>query len=241
MYTSRTRILALATLAALLTTVCNLPSFAPGTPTPAPTTVIEVTTAPDEIIIPPTTKVVDPAAGAALENVSADGTLTFASGAPGLEQLAPGDVLAMDTTDAAPEGLLRKVRTTRTEGDKLIVETEGALLTEAVHQGKISFVQELKEEDIRATEWLQPGVQFADAGTASGPHLASQPFGPNARPHALSYTFDSDLGTGGQMRVRGNATLKPILDVDLWISCNRKVLGICAEIPDLNFKTRVGI
>jgi hypothetical protein len=235
MHTSRTRILAAALLVAMASSVCNLPG---GTPAPeAP--------APGEIIIPPTTKVMDAEARAALTSVSADGTLTFSNTSPGLSELAPADVLVFEPTAAAPYGLLRKVRAVRTEGSNLIVETEGAEIREAVHQGQVGFVRELRAEDIRATQILQPGVQFQGATTARAPGpqaiLGSNPLAPGPRLQGLTYSFDSDLGTNGQVRIRGNATLTPIMDVDLWISCNRKVLGICAEIPDLNFKTRVGM
>lgn len=234
MKTSRNRSLTAAIVIALVSSVCSLPSGAPTPTAGLPD--------PGEVIIPPTTKVMDVASRAALESVAADGTLTFSITTPGLETLAPGDVLVFDAGAQTPDGLLRKVVASRTEGDKLIVQTEGALLTEAVHQGRVTFERELREEDIRATEFLVPGVRFAPA-RASGPSGVLASLSPESalRPDGLSYTFDSDLGTGGQMRVLGNATLTPILDVDLWISCNRKVLGICAEIPDLNFKTRVGM
>ncbi len=233
MNSSRTKILTAVLTIAVLTSVCNIPTFAPSAPSSG------------EVIIPPTTKVMDAAALTALESVRTDGTLTFSTSSPALEGLAPADVVVMESTSAAPNGLLRKVISVRTEGDKVIVETEGAKITEAIHQGSLSITQELKPEDIRATTIFQPGVTFDGATVAQAPGprdiLASYPLRPGSRATGLTYSFDTDLGTGGKLKLAGNAVLTPILKTDMSISCDRKVLGICAEIPDLNFMASVGV
>jgi hypothetical protein len=220
-------------LALLLTSVCNVPRALTPAPTPEPT----------GYLIPPTTKVMDAGLQAALESVLEDGTLVFSSSTPLLGALEAGDVLVADATEAAPYGLLRKVRTVRSEGAQVLVETEDAELIEAVHEGQLSFERELLPEDIRTT-WLAPGVTFQTPGMA-GPakaHLLSlPPERPGLRLQALSYSIDTDFGTGGKVRVVGSAGLEPKLETDLNISCNQKIFGACAEIPDLNFKTRIGI
>jgi hypothetical protein len=146
--TNKARILAAALAIALITSVCNLPDFTPATPDPG------------EVIIPPTTKILDANTLVSLETVNPDGTLTFTSSSPSLQQLAAGDVIVADSSNAAPRGLLRKVVAVRTEGERVIVQTEGAKITEAVHQGRVVLEQELKAEDIRATRIYQPGVRF---------------------------------------------------------------------------------
>lgn len=236
----------IAILVLLLTTVCNLPKSQPPTPTPTGTlapTLIPPTPTPSDYLVPPTTKVMDAETQGALESVSAEGTLVFNRSAPGVETLEAGNVLVSDVIEAAPYGLLRKVRSVRIEGEKVIVETEDAELTEAVHEGHLSFVRDLRPEDIRST-WLAPGVTFNTPGTAHNAALFPlnfPPMQPMLRAQPLSYTIDTDFGTGGKIRFVGEASLEPKLEADLDISCNEKVFGACAEIPDLNFMTRVGI
>ena len=152
----------------LLTTVCNLPTNNPAAPpsteTTDPTSTLTAspvppTSTPSDYLIPPTTKVMDTELQETIENVSPEGIITFSSSSPALESLAPGDVLVSDAIPAAPDGLLRKVSAIRVEGDQVIVETMDAELIEAVHEGQVSFVQELTPEVIRST-WLYPGVAF---------------------------------------------------------------------------------
>jgi hypothetical protein len=230
------RTLMTSILILLLTTVCNLPRAL----TPTPTLTSTSTSAPTDYLIPATTKVMDASLQASLQSVSEDGTvLVFSATSPLLESLEAGDVLVSDSTEAAPYGLLRKVRTVRTEGGQVIVETEDAELIEAVHEGHVAFVRDLQAEDIRSS-WLLPGVTLNEprkVGRAKH-RLLTQPF---LRPLSLSYSIDTDFGTGGRVRVVGDASLEPKLEADLNISCNQKIFGACAEIPDLNFMTRIGI
>jgi len=174
---------------------------------------------PGEVIIPPTTKVMDTATRAALDSVGADGTLYFNASTSVLSGLEVGDVVVSEPTEAAPYGLLRKVVAVRSEGGRTVVETEGALLVEAVHQGEISFTDTLLAEQIESSQALQPGVEA----------------------RGFTYTLDTDLGTGGRVRIRGSMTITPILDVRLGISCDETFLGICVELPDLDFRTRIGV
>ncbi len=241
MHSNWTRPILAAVLIAALTSVCSLPGVGPRTGDGSPEPV-----APDEILIPPTTKVLEPDVRGSLQSVDGDGTLHFGSSSTALTGLQPGDVLAIESTTAAPDGLLRKVRATRAEGSGTLVETEGALLTDAVHNGKLEFVHELTEADIRATEWLVPGVAFAHEDSpvrlhGPQPISLSEPGRPQVSVEPIAYSFDTDLGTGGAVRVNGTASIAPILDVSLGIGCNDKWHGICVEIPDINFKTRVGV
>lgn len=230
---STTRTLLVGMLALLLTTVCNLPRT--GAPTP--------TSQPSDFLIPPTTKVLDSGFQAAILSVSEDGLIVFSRSNPELEALKPGDVLVSDAGQAAPYGLLRKVRSTRADGDQIVVETEDAQLVEAVHEGHVSLVQDLRQEDIRAS-WLSPGVTLVRAGAPDHARplaAASAPDHTSPRPAPISYNIDTDFGTGGRVRAVGNASIEPKLETDLNISCDNKVFGVCAEIPDLNFMTRIAL
>jgi hypothetical protein len=224
----------------LLTTVCNLPTDR----SISPTQIVNATPTPSDYLIPETTKVLDSSLQESLESVSPEGIIVFSRTSPALEALQPGDILVSDIAQAAPDGFLRKVRTVRVEGEKVIIETDDAELIEAVHEGHVGFVQDLRAEDIRST-WLYPGVTFNGATYAheTNPyHLSSMiPISSSLRPSPLSYTIDTDFGTGGRVKVIGNASLEPKLEADVNISCNDKVFGVCAEIPDLNFMTRIAI
>ncbi len=229
-----------AILVFLLTTVCNLPSTRPisGSPTDV---VILVTATPDGYLIPPTTKVLDSNVQSALESFSPEGVIVFSHTTPALENLAQGDVLVSDAVPAAPYGLLRKVQSIqKTAEGKVIVETVDAELIEAVHEGQVSFIKDLKPEDVKTT-WVYPGVTFNAPVTTSRtvPGLAMPAEGLNLK--TFSYNIDTDFGTNGKIKVVGNASLEPKLEADVNISCNEKVFGVCAEIPDLNFMTRIAI
>lgn len=230
-----------AFLVFLLTTVCNLPSNRPISPSPTDT-IVQITATPDGYLIPPTTKVMDADITSALESVSPEGVITFSRSTPALEALTAGDVLVSDAVDAAPYGLLRKVKSIRNEGGKIIVETEDAELIEAVHEGQVSFVRDLKPEDVKTT-WLYPGVTFNEPENISrtNPGFASLSPDTVLRPNTFSYNINTDFGTGGRIKAVGNASLEPKLEADVNISCNDKKFGVCIEIPDLNFMTRIAI
>lgn len=239
---SRTKSILGAVLIFFSSVVCNLPNGAP-TAEPAPSeTAIPLTPTPSDYLIPETTKVIGADIAQALESVSPEGVLVFGSASPELNALEPGDVLVADAIEAAPNGLLRKVKSMRTEGGKVIIETEDAELIEAVHDGRVSFTRDLKPEDVQTT-WTLPGVTFNEAGPGqSNPHLSSlAPVSSVLRPQTFSYSIDTDFGTGGKIKAVGNVGLEPKLEADVNISCNDKIFGACAEIPDLNFMTRIAL
>ncbi|WP_234555220.1 hypothetical protein [Thermus caliditerrae] len=169
----------------------------------------------EEILVPPTTEVLGAEVRGALVGVEG-GTLRFQD-MPGLEsRFQAGDVLVSEpVSPLAPQGLLRKVKAVRREGGFLVVETEGARIQEAIHQGTLDVSGwELRASSLVRTQALQPGI----------------------RAQGLSYTLDTDLGTGGKVRVEGTLSLRPLLDLSLGIRCDRVVAGACAEVPDLDFR-----
>src|SRR5688572_6072538 len=145
----------IAILIFLLTTVCNLPTDR----SISPTQIADATPTPSDYLIPETTKVLDSNLQESLESISPEGILIFSRTSPALESLEAGDILVSDSVQVAPDGFLRKVRTVRVEGEKVIIETDDAELIEAVHEGHVGFVQDLRAEDIRST-WLYPGITF---------------------------------------------------------------------------------
>lgn len=173
----------------------------------------------DEVLIPPTTEVLDTEARDALVDVAGDGTLRFSATGGVVADLEPDDVIASEPSEAAPNGLLRKVTSVRQEGDETVVETVGAEIREAVHQGSISASMELDEGALEESIALQSGVRL----------------------QALTHDLDTDFGTDGRLQATGTVEIDPILDFDMGISCSRKVLGVCAEIPDLDVLVRLGI
>jgi len=98
---------------------------------------------PLEPIIPETTKVVEEETIREIVSVAEDqSTIVFEKSTPQLEELTPGDIIAMGVTENTPVGLLRKI-TKVTKGGKdsseVVVETEFATLEEAIEQGEFNF------------------------------------------------------------------------------------------------------
>lgn len=173
----------------------------------------------DDVLIPPTTKVLDAATRSALLDVRADGTLTFSAITGVLDDLEPGDVIASEPAPSAPEGLLRKVTTIRVDDDIIVVETVGAELREAIHHGSLHVRLELDPEDLEESIAQQSGVIV----------------------QAFEHTLDTDFGTDGSIRAIGTLSIDPILDFRLGLHCGRKIGFICAEIPSLRVRAELGI
>lgn len=173
----------------------------------------------DETIIPPTTKVLDVEAREGLLEADEQGTLRFAAESGVENEIEVGDIVVSEPTPAAPSGLLRKVTSVVSEGDQVIVETVGAEIREAVHQGSLSVSLELDEGALVGSTALQPGIEV----------------------QAFEHAIDSDFGTNGAFRATGTLNIQPILDLDIDITCNEQKLGFCIEIPDLDLLFKVGL
>lgn len=172
-----------------------------------------------EVLIPPTTKVLDTVARDALLTFDDQGTLRFASESGVAGGLEIGDVVVSEPTAAAPFGLLRKVSTVGVAGQDIMVETVGAELREAVHQGSLSVSLELNERDLVRSTALQPGIEV----------------------QGFDYTIDTDFGTGGALRATGTVSVQPVLDLDLSLTCNERIGPLCVELPDLSMLFKVGL
>lgn len=88
--------------------------------------------------IPDTTKVSDETTRKALTAYNSEtGVMRFSQATAVLNNLKTNDVLVSDISDAAPYGYLRKVKSIRREGTEVVLETEQAKLTDAVHSGTL--------------------------------------------------------------------------------------------------------
>ena len=205
--TRRRLTLALAALLVLLLVAC-------GGQTPP--------TDPDEdVYIPETTEVLDEGDRAALLEFAPDGTLHFAAAA-NLPTLEPGDVLVSQPATAAPNGLLRKVVSLRTEGDELIVETEQAKLEEAIYQGDFSFSRTLTPADLESGVPLTEGVLLIDAGpTPQGLNPQAEANFTLGLNDVILYDQDGDTSTkDDQVKANGAISFTPSFDIDLGLDWN---------------------
>ena len=173
----------------------------------------------DEVLIPPTTEVLDAQARDALLDVDASGTLSFEATSTFAAALESGDVVVSEPAPAAPYGLLRKVTAVREEGGLILVDTEGAEIRDAVHQGSVSVRYDFAPGDVVDTQVHHAGIEV----------------------QAFDLTLDTDFGTGGLVQATGSVTIDPRLEFDVGIGCDSKTFGICDEWPDLNVHTLVGV
>ncbi|MBI2668536.1 hypothetical protein HYX14_01710 [Candidatus Woesearchaeota archaeon] len=85
----------------------------------------------------PATKVFQKSYTADLLSVS-DSLLEFSADSVYAQKLHQGDVIAAGVSDKAPYGLLRKVSSTQTSGNKIVVKTTPATLEDAIEKGSFS-------------------------------------------------------------------------------------------------------
>lgn len=201
------RFVGLVSVFAIALVACNT---TPATPSERP------------VLIPATTKTLDEPARNALKSVQDDGTMRFDTGRFDAGSTTPdlkvGDVVVSDVSKATPNGLLRKVKAVRQEGDELVVETQNAKLVDAIHSGHAKIQQTL------------------EFGTA----VEIKTFG-RVRAQEKRLEVDTDFGTNGLIHASGRIVIDPILGMDMDISCNTKLAGACAEIPDLNMSASIGV
>ncbi|MFO8144282.1 MAG: chitobiase/beta-hexosaminidase C-terminal domain-containing protein [Candidatus Syntrophosphaera sp.] len=75
-----------------------------------------------------------------------------------------GSVIVSGPTNAAPNGLLRKVAGHSVQGEQIVVTTERATLEDVFDQTEIHFERELKTTDIASTRILEDGIEFLRDG-----------------------------------------------------------------------------
>ena len=153
---------------------------------------------PDEIVIPETTKVIskqtweDNLAGIDSSNY----TLYFKKGITDETPLEKGDVII--STEGG--GLLRRVKSISTEGDKIKIETEQAKLTDAIQQGSFSAKIKLTSDKISSIKNLREGVSIKDYGQKSD--------------SPIDYTISTYLDPEHKVKVYGEFKITPEIDFD---------------------------
>ncbi|RIH86975.1 hypothetical protein Mterra_01290 [Calidithermus terrae] len=180
--------------------------------------------APPQVVVRPETRVLDPAARQALEEVQPDGTLVFAGSAAAAFQA--GNVLVSEPGAKAPEGLLRRVTGLEQSGGKTLVRTAQAQIGDALQKGRLSVEQELTEADLGSVSVLTPGVR-----------LLGRP-SPQAEGE-FRVGIDVKLGEGNlePLTVSGELRFKPVIKVDLDLDCG----FLCVYDNDLDFLAQVGL
>ncbi|MBU4174602.1 MAG: hypothetical protein KKB90_05560 [Actinobacteria bacterium] len=158
-----------------------------------------------ETVIPDTTKVLNSSTLAELESVSSGGgTLTFKKSTGQLDSLLKGDVIVCGVTDNTPYGLLRKVTSKKTQGGKVIVDTEDGFLEEAVNRGTLNVEQNLNSDDLVSATALVDGVHIEDGGNSGG---------------GLKFTVSEDIDLDGA-KLSGSVTFEQEFDLNARIDFN---------------------
>ena len=155
-------------------------------------------------VIPGTTKVLPGTTIQYLSSVSGDGgTFTFFQATPELNALTPGDVVVGGAAPNVPFGFLRKVVSVSSEGEQVVVETEGATLEDAIETGGAQVGYVLSPDDV------QGGTQAAGVTLATAPQTQGLDFFYTLEDVVL-YDDDGNLDTtNDQVRANGSIQLEP--------------------------------
>ena len=117
----------------------------------------------EETIIPETTEIIDEETEQAIVSVSEDqSTIVFSTSTTQIDRIEPGDIIVMGITDQTPYGLLRKVTSVNrglTKESQVIIDTEFAVLEEAIQKGHWEYNQILKPEDIKKGFVFPEGIR----------------------------------------------------------------------------------
>lgn len=197
----------------------------------------------------------DDAARQALAEATGD-QLVFDDTADQPAGLEPGDVVVSAPTEAAPEGLLRRVTEVDVTADGVEVATEAAAITDAVASGAVSVRQTLSADQVIAVETQTAGVSVQGAGADTQRLSAgSAQDGPDGLQFPLDgvvlYDADGDSATtADQLTADGTVTLDLDLETDLVVR-NRGLLdpyvdyfraeAIAAEASDIAVTARTGL
>ncbi|MBI1743223.1 hypothetical protein HYR54_09175 [Candidatus Acetothermia bacterium] len=188
-----------------------------------------------KVTIGPNTQILDDKSSQNLMPPSADTeTLVFTQITPALQNLKPGDIVAIGITDSTPNGLLRKVKAVRTDNGQVQVDVEKVAFNEAFPQGHISVDRDLIQDDVREFTPMFSGITLKPMKTRKGltPDFTLD--------HKFSLDFDNVLydrdgnkgTTDDQVRISGSVELTPFLVLDADWSC-------CSPVPDY-FKASIG-
>ena len=79
---------------------------------------------------------------------------------PLVNDLKQGDIITGEPSDNAPDGFLKRVKSIKTEGDSIIVETENSKITDVIESGIISFEIEFTPQDTTKQKFKRQGNEI---------------------------------------------------------------------------------
>ena len=160
-------------------------------------------------VIPETTQVLTSETTQYLSSVSDDGRVfTFTQSTSSLDALARGDVIVGDASANAPYGFLRKVVAVSSVGGQVIVETEAAVLEEAIESGSVHISQALAPDQVQTSTELQGVALATSAGLEDEFYFELK--------DVVLYDDDGNSNTtDDQIRADGSIRLEPGFDLSL--------------------------
>jgi len=162
------------------------------------------------IVLSPTTKILDEPTIQSLSSVSSDGsTLIFSQSTPLLQSLSPGNIIIVGITPNTPYGLLRKVTLIRKVRGNIIVETEPASLEEAIQDGIFRANITLTPDDVISVDTLKKGIR-AQSKTPRAFNVSMD--------NVILYDEDgNEATTNDQIRASGSISFEPVFSFDVEI------------------------
>jgi len=155
------------------------------------------------------------------------GTLRFSRSTALLAGLKLDDVLVSEPSAAAPSGFLRKVKSIRSEGSEVVLETTQASLTDVITQGDLSAETELGLDDLPDVKTLAPGITVHRAALGTIGAGDGYQFGLNFDQTILDIDEVSD---DGDERVRAKVRIDGDIDFNAGYG-----VEIHIDPPNLNF------
>lgn len=159
-------------------------------------------------IIPETTNILPPTTTQYLNSISPDGkTFVFTQLTPELSRVAPGEIIIGEPTSLAPNGFLRKVTSISNPSGQVVIETDQAVMEDAIQQGMAQVSRNLTPGDI------QTGYQVEGMTLERGPTQGS--FYMKVEDVVL-YDLDGNPSTtGDQILANGSITMEPGFDFSM--------------------------
>ena len=192
------------------------------------------------LLVPPSTKILTDETLGELESVSQDGVLTFKKSNSQLESIVTGDVLICGKSDKTPYGLLRKVTSKKTEGRKLLINTEQASLEETVKEGTLTVEKALNASNVQSMTPLVKGVRLEKEKGGSGLQIVvSKDIDLNGAKLSGEITFEQEFDLACDIDYNPLKPLDPprLVELNLTTRTNDDAsLKLTTEVP-LELKT----
>ena len=158
-----------------------------------------------DLVLPPTTHLLNSTSLNALNDVSENSnTLTF-SNSPQLDSVNVGDILMIGVTPLTPNGLLRRITAVERNGG-IQIETVQASLNEAIKEGSFSLIKNINPEDIAKVELEEGVTQGQDNGRLHGEDFS------------LSVEKEVTIGSGASQvafKLEGSLNFDPDIEFDM--------------------------